>query len=85
MNHAPGTEIKRWTVTCQSSADGTGELIVPLPADLLTQMGLAEGDTLYIIEAYAGTHRSLVLSKTSTIPDRIDELVDYFNRDGTTD
>lgn len=79
MNPTPNPENKRWIVTCQDAADGTGDLIVPLPADLLTEMGLVEGDTLYIVKAYAGTHKSLVLSKTETIPDRIDKLVEYFN------
>ena len=78
MNQTPDVESKHWTVTCQDAADGTGDLIVPLPADLLTRMDLAKGDALYIIEAYVGTHKGLVLSKTSTIPDRTDELVEYF-------
>lgn len=85
MNHAPDAENKRWIVTCQDAADGTGDLIVPLPADLLTEMGLADGDTLHIIEAYAGTHKSLVLSKTATIPDRTDELVEHFNSEDLED
>lgn len=31
MNRVPGTENQRWTVTFQDAADGTGDMIVPLP------------------------------------------------------
>ena len=48
MNAAPGTANQRWTVTCQDAADGTGDMIVPLPDDLLSQMGLVIGDTLTV-------------------------------------
>ena len=48
MNAAPGTANQRWTVTCQDAADGTGDMIVPLPGDLLSQMGLVIGDTLTV-------------------------------------
>jgi hypothetical protein len=71
MKPTRSSENKRWVVTCQEAADGTGDLIIPLPADLLTEMGLEDGDSLYITEAYACTHKSLVLSKTATTPDRI--------------
>jgi hypothetical protein len=84
MNLTTGSENKRWRVTCQAAADGTGDLIVPLPADLLTEMGLPNSDMLYIFEAYAGTHKSIVLSKTATIPDRIDEPVEHPQRESLT-
>ena len=48
MNATPGTANQRWTVTCQDAADGTGDMIVPLPGDLLSQMGLVIGDTLTV-------------------------------------
>ncbi|MEB0151185.1 hypothetical protein, partial [Pseudomonas sp. CCC2.2] len=48
MNHVPGTENQRWTVTCQDAAEGTGDMIVPLPDELLSEMGLVIGDTLTI-------------------------------------
>ncbi|SEN24599.1 hypothetical protein SAMN04487857_11287 [Pseudomonas sp. ok272] len=85
MNRVPGTENQRWTVTCQDAADGTGELIVPLPANLLSDMESAGGDTLYITEAYTGTHKRIVLSKAATIPDPIDELVEYFDYEDMED
>lgn len=44
MNRVPGTENQRWTVTCQDAADGTGDMIVPLPDDLLSKIGLVIGD-----------------------------------------
>ncbi|MFP3515525.1 AbrB/MazE/SpoVT family DNA-binding domain-containing protein [Pseudomonas sp. SIMBA_077] len=62
MNRVPGTENQRWTVTCQDAADGTGDMIVPLPDDLLSQMGLVIGDTLTGEKQPDG---SLTLTKTS--------------------
>ena len=62
MNRVPGTENQRWTVTCQGAADDTGDMIVPLPDDLLSQMGLVAGDTLIIENQPDG---SLTLTKTS--------------------
>ena len=46
MNPTPGSENKRWIVTCQNAADGTDDLIIPLPDDLLATIGLACGDKL---------------------------------------
>lgn len=36
----------RWTVSCRDAGDGSGELIVELPDDLLEAAGWAMGDTL---------------------------------------
>ena len=62
MNRVPGTENQRWTVTSQDAADDTGDMIVPLPDDLLSQMGLVIGDTLAVEKHPDG---SLTLTKTS--------------------
>ena len=62
MNRVPGTENQRWTVTCQDAADDTGDMIVPLPDDLLSQIGLVIGDTLAVEKQPDG---SLTLTKTS--------------------
>jgi hypothetical protein len=35
----------RWTVTVEEDPE-TGELILPLPADMLTMQGWVDGDTL---------------------------------------
>ena len=48
MNPTHDLKSKRWTVTCQDAADDTGDMIVPLPDDLLSQMGLVIGDTLTV-------------------------------------
>ncbi|MCE1097551.1 AbrB/MazE/SpoVT family DNA-binding domain-containing protein [Pseudomonas asiatica] len=69
MNQAPGPERKRWIVTCQEAADGTGDLIVPLPADLLKEMGLSTGDTLYVTEVNAALDKRIILSKKTETPD----------------
>lgn len=39
---------ERWVVKCQDPADGSGDVIVDLPPDLVTALGLKEGDTLTI-------------------------------------
>ncbi|MGV6953156.1 antitoxin Xre/MbcA/ParS toxin-binding domain-containing protein [Pseudomonas chlororaphis] len=39
-------ESKRWTVKCQDTADGSGDVIVNLPPELLTKVGLDIGDAL---------------------------------------
>jgi hypothetical protein len=51
-----------WTVRIEQDEDGG---IVPLPDELLKQLGVGVGDSLYLSEQYdaAGT-RCLVLSKT---------------------
>ena len=52
MNATPGTANQRRTVTCQDAGDGSGDLIVRLPAELKSDMGLAVGDTLSIIKVW---------------------------------
>ncbi|WP_225914399.1 antitoxin Xre/MbcA/ParS toxin-binding domain-containing protein [Pseudomonas atacamensis] len=37
---------ERWTVKCQNTEDGTGDIIIDLPPELLDQMGLGVGDHL---------------------------------------
>ena len=85
MNATPGTANQRWTVTCQDAGDGSGDLIVRLPAELKSDMGLAVGDTLSIIKAYADTHNNNVLSDTARIPDRVDERVKPFDSQALED
>jgi antitoxin ChpS len=48
------SEPKRWTVKCQDTADGTGDVIVDLPPELLVTLGLSLGDEL-TIEVLDGT------------------------------
>lgn len=60
--------------------DGGGA--IRIPDDALQELGVDVGDTLYVIEEYVGNVRCLVLSKTPQIPDRTDELVAHWNRDG---
>ncbi|KAA0952600.1 AbrB/MazE/SpoVT family DNA-binding domain-containing protein [Pseudomonas sp. ANT_H12B] len=55
MNPTPSSENNPWIVTCQDAADGTGDLIVPLPDDLLAAIGLAIGDKLDMEKQPDGT------------------------------
>ena len=57
--------------------DGDGG--IRLSDELLQELGVNVGDSLYLVEEYVGTTRCLVLSKTPRIPDRIDELVGDWN------
>jgi phosphate uptake regulator len=40
------SESVRKIVICQDAGDGTGDLIVELPADVQKRMGVGEGDVL---------------------------------------
>ncbi len=40
----------RWTVVCQDTGDGSGDLIVELPPELLEMMELDIGDELSLEE-----------------------------------
>ena len=62
MNPTHDLKSKRWTVTCQDAADDTGDMIVPLPDDLLSEIGLVIGGTLTVEKQPDG---SLTLTKTS--------------------
>lgn len=42
------TEDQRWIVKCQDPGDGSGDVIVDFPPDLLNELGLSEGDVLAI-------------------------------------
>lgn len=41
-------ENERWTVKCQDTADGSGDVIIDLPLELLATLGLEVGDELTI-------------------------------------
>ena len=44
-----------WTITLEDAKDGTGDLVMPLPQDLLDGAGWKEGDTLEWINNNNGT------------------------------
>ncbi|WP_343350961.1 AbrB/MazE/SpoVT family DNA-binding domain-containing protein [Pseudomonas sediminis] len=62
--------------------DWDGDGAIRIPDEALQELGVDVGDTLYVIEEYVGNVRCLVLSKTPQIPDRTDELVAHWSRDG---
>jgi antitoxin ChpS len=55
-------EPDRWTVKCQETADGSGDVIVDLPPELLARFSLSIGDEL-TIEVIDGV---IVLKPTRT-------------------
>lgn len=61
--------------------DWDGDGGIRIPDDVLQELGVDVGDSLYLVEEFVGTTRALVLSKTPRIPDRIDELVEHWDRE----
>jgi antitoxin component of MazEF toxin-antitoxin module len=56
--------------------DWDGDGGIRIPDELLQEMGVDVGDSLYLIEEYVGNSPCLVLSKTPRMPDHVDELAD---------
>jgi hypothetical protein len=44
-----------WTVTAKEADDGSGDIVLPLPQDMLDQVGWTEGDTLEWIDNKDGS------------------------------
>jgi len=61
------TEAQRWTVKSQDPADGSGDVIIDLPPDLLASLGLSIGDVL-TIEVIDGAIVLTPKSSGSTTP-----------------
>lgn len=59
--------------------DWDGDGAIRIPDEVLQELGVDVGDSLFLIEEYVGTTRCLVLSKSPQIPDRIDELVNAWD------
>jgi hypothetical protein len=57
------TTTTSWTVTLEEAEDGSGDLVMPLPQDLLDSQDWREGDTLNWEE---GTNGSWTLSKVKS-------------------
>lgn len=47
--------MTQWTVTLEEADDGSGDLVMPLPQDLLDGAGWKEGDTLEWIDNNNGS------------------------------
>jgi hypothetical protein len=47
--------MTQWTVTIEEADDGSSDLVLPLPQDLLDLQGWVEGDTLEWIDNKNGT------------------------------
>jgi hypothetical protein len=45
----------KWTVTVEEAEDGSGDLVMPLPAEMLEIQGWKEGDTLEWIDNKDGS------------------------------
>lgn len=55
MHSTANSEAKSWTVTVERDSE-TGELILPLPVDLLSQMGWCEGTELFWYDNKNGSY-----------------------------
>ncbi|MGY4533545.1 antitoxin component of MazEF toxin-antitoxin module [Pseudomonas sp. TE3786] len=60
--------------------DWSGDGAIRIPDETLQELGVDVGDSLYLIEEYVGSARCLVLSKTPQLRDRVDELVEHWER-----
>ena len=47
--------MTQWTITLEEADDGSGDLVLPLPQDLLDGAGWKEGDTIEWIDNNNGT------------------------------
>jgi len=47
--------MTQWTISLEEADDGSGDLVMPLPQDLLDGAGWKEGDTLQWIDNNNGT------------------------------
>lgn len=54
LKHLPPAGT-RWNITLVDAGDGGGDVMMPLPPELLTQMGWKEGDVLRVILEEPGT------------------------------
>ena len=62
------SETERWIVKCQKTEDGTGDIIIDLPQELLDQMGLGVGDDLELTVANGTVVLTPVHNATSVRP-----------------
>tara|TARA_R100000750_G_scaffold40707_1_gene26347 strand:+ start:61 stop:393 length:333 start_codon:yes stop_codon:yes gene_type:complete len=73
----PGGDMSTQQVVIE---DWNGDGGIRIPDAALQELGVDVGDSLYLIEEFVGTTRCLVLSKTPRIPDRMDELVEAWDK-----
>lgn len=62
------SENERWIVKCQKTEDGTGDIIIDLPQELLDQMRLGVGDDLELMVANGTLVLTPVHNATSVRP-----------------
>lgn len=58
--------MSSWTITVEDAQDGSGDLILPFPDDLLETAGWKEGDVLEWIDNDNGTWTLRKKDETST-------------------
>jgi hypothetical protein len=46
MTNKVNNSMTQWTLTVEEADDSSGDLVLPLPEDLLKQAGWTEGDTI---------------------------------------
>ncbi|MDY0835281.1 antitoxin Xre/MbcA/ParS toxin-binding domain-containing protein [Pseudomonas sp. SED1] len=62
------SETERWIVKCLKTEDGSGDIIIDLPQELLDQMGLGVGDDLELTVANGTAVLTPVHNATSVRP-----------------
>lgn len=56
--------------------DWNGDGAIRIPDQALQELGVDVGDSVYLTEEFVGSTRCLVLSKTPTLSNRMDELIE---------
>ena len=54
----------RWRAICEDAGDGSGDLIVELPSEVLAKMGVGPGDELNL----EVVHGRIILSPKKSLP-----------------
>lgn len=56
-------ESQRWITECEDAGDGTGDVVVTLPPDLIAKLGLEAGDELDV----EVVHGAIVFTRKPTM------------------
>ncbi len=64
--------------------DWEGDGGIRLPDEVLQELGVDVGDTLYLLETWEGSEQGFILSKTPRLPEPLDELLAQSGHDQHT-
>lgn len=79
MGFSGAATVTTFPVAASIIEEWDGDGAIRTPDEVLQELELDVGDSLFLIEEFVGNTRCLVLSKTPQIADRIDELTETWN------